>query len=171
MNPVVKYILEVLILIFLQVLVVNQIDLGALGSWFSPVVFTLFILTLPFNLSPGWLMLIAFATGVTVDVFTDTLGMHGSAALVLAFLRPYLLKLLAPREGFDETKRPGIYTMGLTQFITYAGSLLLIYHIWFFTVEVLRFSGFHIILLKSFISSVGAILIILLIQYLTLKRS
>ena len=41
-----------------------------------------------------------------VDVFKSTPGMHASAMVVLGYSRPYLLKLIEPREGFDVLKLP-----------------------------------------------------------------
>ena len=115
-------------------------------------------------------MLLAFFIGLSLDVFKSTPGMHASAMVVLGYARPYLLKIIEPREGFDVLKSPSIYSMRKNIYYLYVGAGAFVFHLWFFTVEVMRFSDFHIVLLKSFCSSIVSALLIILIQYLSVKR-
>ena len=46
-------------------------------------------------------MLWAFFFGLTIDVFSDTPGMNAAATVLLAFLRPSLLRLFTPRDNQD----------------------------------------------------------------------
>lgn len=170
MTHPIKYIAKFFGLILLQVLIIDRIQLGAASPYFTPFIYPLFILTLPITMSPWTLMLLAFITGVTIDLFEDTIGMHASSMVVLAFFRPYILNLLAPREGFDATKEPSIFSMETNRFIAYILLLLFIFHLWFFTLEILRFSGFHITLLKAVISTLSGTILILLLQFLTIKK-
>ena len=101
MNPIVKYVLQFIVLILLQVLVVDQISLGYASQFIIPSIYFLFVLMLPLTVSNGMLMFLAFFIGMMIDVFKSTPGMHASAMVVLGYSRPYLLKLIEPREGFD----------------------------------------------------------------------
>jgi len=170
MNPIVKYIMQFVVLVLLQVLVVDQINLGVASQFIIPSIYFLFVLMLPHTISNGMLMLLAFAIGITVDVFKSTPGMHASAMVVLGYSRPYLLKIIEPREGFDVLKTPSIYSMRKNIYVVYVGVAALVFHLWFFTIEVMRFSDFHIVLLKTLCSSVVSALLIILIQYLSVKR-
>ena len=60
MNPIVKYVLQFIVLILLQVLVVDQISLGYASQFIIPSVYFLFVLMLPLTVSNGMLMLLAF---------------------------------------------------------------------------------------------------------------
>ena len=170
MNPVLKYILQFIVLVVLQVLVVDYIKLGYISQFVVPSVYFLFILSLPHGMSNGLLMVLAFSIGITVDMFKSTPGMHASAMVVLAYSRPYLLKLVEPRDGFDITKNPSIYSMKRNLYFVYIGTASLLFHLWFFTIEVMRFSDFHIILLKTLLSSIASLLLIVLMQFLTAKK-
>ena len=170
MNPIVKYVLQFIVLILPQVLVVDQISLGYASQFIIPSVYFLFVLMLPLNVSSGLLMFLAFFIGMMVDVFKSTPGMHASAMVFLGYSRPYLLKLIEPREGFDILKSPSIYSMRKSIYLVYLSLASLVFHLWYFTVEVMRFSDFHVILVKTLFSSIISVLLIILMQYLTVKR-
>ena len=170
MNPIIKYVLQFIVLILLQVLVVDQISLGYASHFIIPAVYFLFVLMLPLTVSNGMLMFLAFFIGMMVDVFKSTPGMHASAMVVLGYSRPYLLKLIEPREGFDVLKPPSIYSMRKGIYFGYVSLAAVVFHLWYFTLEVMRFSDFHVILLKTLCSSITSSLLIILAQYLTVKR-
>ena len=115
-------------------------------------------------------MLLAFLIGMMVDVFKSTPGLNASAMVMLGYFRPYLLKLIEPREGFDVLKTPSIYSMRKSIYLGYVSLASMVFHLWYFTLEVMRFSDFHLILLKTLCSSIISVLLIILAQYLTVKR-
>ena len=170
MNPIVKYLLQIIVLILLQVLVVDQISLGYASQFIIPSVYFLFVLMLPLTISNGVLMLLAFLIGMMVHVFKSTPGLNASAMVMLGYFRPYLLKLIEPREGFDVLKTPSIYSMRKSIYLGYVSLASMVFHLWYFTLEVMRFSDFHLILLKTLCSSIISVLLIILAQYLTVKR-
>ena len=82
-----RYILIFILLLLIQLLVLNNINLG---GYINPYVYLLFILLLPYG-TPRWvLLLVGFFTGLVVDYFSNTLGLHASATLILAFFGPSL---------------------------------------------------------------------------------
>jgi len=170
MNIITKHIVRFIGLLLFQVLILNQLEFGAISPYITPLVYILFVLMEPVNVRPWVLMMSAFIMGLCVDVFSNSLGMHASAAVVIAYLRPYLLQFITSRDGFEEGKELNLHNMGLTRYIYYAGALLFINHFWFFIIEVLRFSGLHIHFLKAITSSIVALLIVILLQYLFIKR-
>ena len=170
MNSIFKYVLQFIVLILLQVLVVDQISLGYASQFIIPSVYFLFVLMLPLTISNGALMLLAFLIGMMVDIFKSTPGLNASAMVMLGYFRPYLLKLIEPREGFDVLKTPSIYSMRKSIYLGYVTLASMVFHLWYFTLEVMRFSDFHLILLKTLCSSIISVLLIILAQYLTVKR-
>ncbi len=166
LNNAIRNSMRFVFLVLLQGLVLNQIDLG---GYLNPYLYLMFLLMLPFE-TPKWLLLIlGFVTGIVIDAFTNTLGMHTSACVLLAFVRPYLLQLIAPREGYEFGMQPFIQHMGLAWYITYAGILVLVHHSCFFFLEVFRFSDFFTTLLRILGSGAFTLLLIILSQYLIFK--
>lgn len=159
--------LRFLFLVALQGLILNNV---LFSGYINPYVYVLFILMLPFEIPVWLLLLLGFITGLSVDFFTGTIGMHTSAAVFMAYCRIFVLKLLVPREGYDSTNKPSIADMGFLWFLFYSGLLVLLHHLWLFQVEAFRFSALPQSLLKTLLSSIFTIALIFLIQLLLYRR-
>ena len=158
-----KHIFRFILLVLLQVLIVQNIYLS---TYIILLPYILFIILLPFETHKLLLLLVSFVLGCTIDFFHDSSGLHASACTLMAFARYYVLKYMSPREGYEATLKPTVDDMGLQWFITYAGSLVLIHHFFFFYLEVFRFSEFFRTLLRVILSSIGTFVFIYLIQFL-----
>jgi hypothetical protein len=154
-------------LILLQVLILNNIQFS---GYINPYLYVLFIILLPFE-TPKWLILVlGFLLGFSIDLFSNTIGMHTFATVLIAFLRPYILKFIAPREGYETGTRPNLKFFGFEWFFKYAIILVLIHHFSLFFIEAFTFHQFFATLLRVILSSMFTLLLIVLSQYLTLKR-
>ena len=167
MRLLINNILRFIFLILLQVLVLNNMQFSGL---INPYLYVLFILLLPFEM-PNWIvLLLGFITGLCIDVFSDTLGLHTSATVLMAFLRPFVLSVMAPRDGYDSGSTPNLYLYNFGWFLRYIITLIFIHHFVLFYLEVLRFSDFFITLLRVILSSIFRILLVLLIQIFMYKK-
>jgi len=158
-----RNVLRFIILVLLQVLVVKNIPFN---SYFIPFPYLLFILLLPFETLPIIVLAAAFILGLTIDVFYDLQGVHTTACVIIGFLRTYILKLIAPREGYETSMKPTLQYMGFIWFLSYAGILILIHHLFFFTLQVFGFNHFGITLLRVLASAATTFLFIYIIQFL-----
>lgn len=162
-----RYILLFVLLITLQVLVFNNINLS---GYINPYIYVLFILLLPFSI-PNWvLLIIGFFTGFTVDYFMNTLGLHTSASLILAFVRPTILSGMSYRDDLNRFDSPGIGSSGLEWFLRYAVIAVLIHHTSLFILETFSFYYFHITLIRILLSSLFTTLFIVLFELLRSGR-
>jgi rod shape-determining protein MreD len=162
-NEIIRNIVRFLTLVLLQVLIVQNIRLGAYIILFP---YVLFILLLPFETPKLAVLAIAFFTGLSIDIFYDTAGLHAATCTLIGFLRYYILKLLAPREGYDAGLSPTIESMGSVWFITYSGLIIFIHHLCFFYLEIFRFNEFFSTLLRVILSSVCTFALVYVIQFL-----
>lgn len=153
-----------LIFMVLQVLVFKNFVLFEVGFSF---VYLICLLLLPIEFGFLSVMFLAFGTGLIVDIFSNSLGIHASACVVLAFVRPFWLKVITPRSGnYEVNVLPTVHSYGASWFISYAFPLLLIHNIVFFFIEA---GGFHFLgptILKIIVSSCLSLVFILSIQYL-----
>lgn len=164
-STVLANILRFVLLVLLQVLVLDHLDVA--NGFMVPYLYVLFLLMLPIEL-PAWAQLTLGAiTGLTLDLFSSTPGMHMSACVLMMYVRINLLRLLAPREGYEFGTRPTLPRMGFAWYVTYAGILILVHHLWLFMVEVHRFDGFFGTLLRAVLSAVFTFALCLLAQFLT----
>jgi hypothetical protein len=125
---------------------------------------------MPFTTRPIALLLLSFAAGFIIDWYTNSFGLHSSAAVLLAYVRPRLYKILEPREGYDVLRKPLLRDMGRSWFITIYLFGLVIHHFWFFTLEIFKFSEVLFILRKTLLSAVASFVIIGLVQIIFFKK-
>ncbi|MEE4178532.1 MAG: rod shape-determining protein MreD [Bacteroides sp.] len=138
-----RHIIQFIILVVIQVTVLNNIRFG---GYVNPYVYVLFVLLLPIDI-PGWLLLAsAFVMGLTIDLFSDTQGMHAAATVFLAFTRPGVIRMITGRWDFDPGTIPSISSMGVRWIVLYSIVLVFIHHSLLFFLEIFRFSEFFITL-------------------------
>lgn len=125
-----------------------------------------FLLILPIDTPKLLLMLIGMATGLVIDIFYDTLGIHTAACVLVAFLRPHIINILTPRGGYDAGAHISLSTLGFQWVTTYAALLILIHHLVLFFLESWGFHIFFFTLLKAICSALFTLTVFLLFQYL-----
>lgn len=161
-NVIIRNIIRFFLLVLVQVLIIKNIELG---RFINPFVYVLFIVVLPFE-TPKWLLLcIAFILGITIDMFYDTAGMHAAACVFMAYLRPGVLKLFSPRDGYEFGTQPTIQYLGIPWFLSYAGILIVLHHLILFYIEVFRFSEFFSTFFRVLVSSIFTMLLVVISQY------
>jgi rod shape-determining protein MreD len=162
-----KNILQFIFLVLVQVLIFNNIELG---GYLNPYVYVLFILLLPFD-TPRWLLLIiGFMLGLSVDILSETMGMHTSATVLMAFLRPSVLSMFSPREGYEKGSLPRIHFYGIQWFVQYTLVLVFAHHAMLFLTEIFRIQDFFHILLRIILSTLFSVSIISLSQYFVFRK-
>jgi rod shape-determining protein MreD len=140
-----------------------------LGGYVNPYLYILFILMLPFE-TPVWLvLLLSFIMGLCIDMFLNTMGMHAFATVLMGYCRSHLLRLLAPREGYEFGKAPSLFYLGYGWYFSYAGIMVALHHFTFFYIEVFRFTEFFYTFFRFLASSLFTMFLITLSQYLMYK--
>jgi rod shape-determining protein MreD len=162
-----RNIIRFVVLVLVQILILNNVQIS---GYIIPNFYILFILLLPFE-TPKWmLLLLAFTLGISVDLFTQTPGMHAAATVFMAFLRPGVLEMSAPRDGYESGSFPRIYYFGFQWFLRYAAILILAHHLVLFYIEVFRFAEFFSTLLRVLLSSSFSLVLIMLSQYFIYRK-
>lgn len=162
-NSWLKYPVRFAALLLLQVLVLNNLNLG---GYIHPLVYVLFILLLPVQMNKNLVLVIAFFTGLTVDYFANTLGLHAGSSVFLAYLRPGVLNLFFKPVDFSQHEELGVKKIGWGGFFRYTIVLVFFHHLALFAFETLEFSNFHITLLRigasTLVTTVGILMIMML---------
>lgn len=150
-------------LILFQVLILNNIQLS---GYLNPFLYVLFLLMLPFEMADWVVLLLGFLLGIMLDMFTDTLGMHTTACVFMAFMRKNVLRFMSPREGYESGKNPNFRDMGISWFLIYSGILVSAHHFILFFFEAFRLTDFFYTLLKIIFSALFTLTAILITQLL-----
>lgn len=162
-SRILRFGLIFILLILLQVLLFNNIQFS---GYVNPYVYIMFILLLPIEI-PAWLLLIiSFFTGLIIDLFAGTPGMHTSATVLAGFVRPFILRIISPRDGYEPGANPSILIYGFKWFLIYTSIIVIIHHTALFYLEVFRFTDFLRTLLRVLLSSLFSIIFIVLLEYI-----
>ena len=145
-----KYIAHFIFLVLLQGIVLNNIQLFGYANVF---IYIIFLITLPCDFSRGWTLIIGFLLGLSIDIFSNTFGIHAFATVCAALARIYLLKFFAPRNDRYAEIIPSIASFGLGSFFKYCLLMVLIHHTILFVIDYFSFVDFFDIALHILLSS------------------
>lgn len=125
-----------------------------------------FLLLLPVETNPMFLMIAGFGMGLFIDMFYDSAGMHAFACVGVMYLRNFWLARVTPQGGYDNGATPGIALGGLQWFIIYAVPLIFVHHALLFFIEAGGVQYFWFTVMKVFFSTVYTMVTVLIVQYL-----
>jgi len=136
----------------------------------TPYLYIILILLIPFE-TPGWLLLLlAFFIGLSIDIAQDTGGAHAASSVFAAFLRPFILKVIAPRDGYEAGTSPTLLSMGASWFMMYSIIIIIIHQLVYTYIEAFTFVGFFYNLLNVILVSVFTFIIVFLSQFLIFRK-
>jgi hypothetical protein len=155
MNKFVTHIIRFVVFVLVQALILNHLEFG----WgILIMVYPLFIFLLPNDLKITFSLIIAFSMGFAIDLLSDTFGIHASALVVFAYLKPLVFARFAKQDNYENLKEANIYTMGTSWFIYTFGILLFFHHLWFFLFEIANFGEIIYIFQKTVLSLIVSFL-------------
>ena len=142
-------------LVLVQVLIFNQVQFS---GFFNPYVYVLFIILLPLSTPRYAVLILAFLLGLTIDIFSNSLGIHSAATVFVAYVRPLIIRIISNRED-DKSDFPGLNQNKLSWFISYVLLMVLLHHTVLFYLEVYTFVNFLNTLYRVILSSIFSIII------------
>lgn len=158
-TDMLKWIGRFAFLALFQVFILNNIQLF---GYLNPYLYVLFILILPADTNRFYSLLWAFALGWTIDIAENSGGIHLSATLTLAFIRPYLLRLVSSSN--KELDRISLWTLGPSRFFTYVTVGVFIHHCWLFGLEAFSVREVVSIMTRTLVSVPITLLMIYIAQ-------
>ncbi len=158
--------LRFILLIIAQVLIFNHINF--LG-FINPYPYVLFILLFPIGDNRALLIALSFLLGITLDMFSNSGGMHAAASLVMAYSRPWVLRSVFGVAYEYNTIR--IANISFTERFIYITILVLIHHFVLFLLETFNVSDILYIFKKTLFSSIFTLILCLIfITLFSVKR-
>jgi rod shape-determining protein MreD len=158
--------LRLLLVLNIDIFVISRLEIGI---YFIPHIYFLSLLMLPVRTQKSWLLLFGFFSGLIMDVFMNTGGLHAAASTMTAFVRIFVLRFFLAPEDEDNNISPGLYNFGTRKYLIYSSILIFAHQLTFFSLEVFKTDAFFLILKKTLASSVLNILLLLFIQMLFMK--
>ena len=109
--------------------------------------------------------ILGFLTGLTLDVFVGSLGMHAAACLLIAYLRPTLISFITPKGGEFEVE-PNISLQGASWFLIYCSIATFIHHTAYFIIESGTFYNLFIAFIRIILSTAFSVLFMMMFLFL-----
>lgn len=165
MSDFLRNIIRLALFILIQVYVLNKIP--HLHRFITPYLYFLFILWLPFSVSRISLLIIGFLTGLILDYFMMTPGLHAAACTLVAYIRPFLINVLTPKDTSEFNYRePSAKAMLGAPYATYVFILTLLHHGYLVFLEWLNFGSFIDFVIKVISTTVISMLLIFTVELL-----
>lgn len=161
-----KYVIMFFVLVLIQVLVLNQVQFS---GYINPYLYVLFVMLLPLS-SPRYIVLpLAFLIGLTIDIFSNSLGVHAAATTFMAYFQPLIIRLISTHEE-DRSEFPGLKQNGFLWFLYYTIGMVVMHHFILFYLEIFSFQNFFHTLYRVILSSLFSIFVIVLSQFVIFRE-
>jgi rod shape-determining protein MreD len=148
-------------LVLIQVLLLNHVNFM---GYINPYLYPLFILVYPLTGDKTLLIFLSFILGLTVDIFSDSGGIHAAACVFIAWIRPVILKFAFGVSYQLNTLK--ISTAPLSKQIVYIITMVFFHHLILFSLEIFNVQRILLILKSTLFS--GAFTVILMIATILL---
>jgi rod shape-determining protein MreD len=159
-NNVLRTGLYFIVFVLIQVLVLNNIYYLRIAT---PFIYQYILIKQPIGISRTTMLLLAFATGLTIDIFSNTPGMHAAACTLVGFYRDGLIRLFNGKE-LPEGAYPSYAVLGVGGFLRYIIAFVLLHQIVLFLVESLTLFDPFFLTLRILSSSMLSIILIAIIE-------
>jgi rod shape-determining protein MreD len=150
-----------ILLIAAQVLIFNNFNLF---GYVNPYPYILFIMLYPVNGNRNVLLLTSFLLGITMDLFSNSGGVHAAACVLLAYARPFIFKFsFGLSYEYQTVRLDDVLTPERFSFILIA---VTIHHFTLFLLEEFSIAHFWEVLLRTLFSTIFSIVICIVLIYI-----
>lgn len=167
-SVITKNLWRLLLFVVVQAVVLQQVQSeSAVLNYISIFIYPLFLFLLPLKIPKTTLVLIGFGLGMLIDASYNSPGVHSAACLVTAFLRPTVLSIFEPREGYNVSLGLTIKSYGILWFLQYTATLLFIHLLIYFILDIFTPVYTLEIILRTIISFIFSLFLMIVYMLIT----
>jgi rod shape-determining protein MreD len=160
-SAVIMNFIRFFLLLTAQIVIFNNIDLF---GYINPFPYILFIILYPVNGNKPMLIISSFLLGITMDLFSNSGGVHAASCLILAYSRPYIFKFaFGLSYEYQTVKINDVLTPERFSFLLIA---VIIHHFSLFILEVFQLSSLWDILLRTILGTIFTLLMCIVLIYI-----
>jgi hypothetical protein len=109
--------------------------------------------------------------GLSLDYFMMTPGLHAAACVLIAYVRPFVINILTPKDISEFNYRePSPKSMGWTPYTVYVFILTLLHHGYMVLLEWLDFGRFLDFIIKVIATTGISMLLVLTVELIFPRR-
>jgi len=166
-REIINTILLFIGLILLQVIILNNINF--LG-YINPMLYVLFVFFYPIKKLDFTFLFLSFLLGLSIDFFLNSGGVNAAATLFMAYIRMPVIKGVLRRSELDYSSLI-FRKLKFSKSVSILSILILIHHFIVFQLEYFRLDSFFTIILKTILTGIFTLVLVLLsIVFFTKKK-
>ena len=166
MSKTIYFALLFLFIVLLQVLVLNNV---LFLGYVNPYLYIIFLFLFPLKKDRFRFLFIAFLLGLSIDVFSDSGGIHAFSTLTIAYFRLFFVKVFFSKYEVDYP----FFDLSLEPFgkkFNYVATLTLIHHFILFSFANFSFNNFSQVLINTMYSSIFTLVLYFPVVYIFSKK-
>tara|TARA_B100000780_G_scaffold77047_1_gene51987 strand:+ start:2255 stop:2758 length:504 start_codon:yes stop_codon:yes gene_type:complete len=166
MSKTIYFALLFLFIVLLQVLVLNNV---LFLGYVNPYLYIIFLFLFPLKKDRFRFLFIAFLLGLSIDVFSDSGGIHAFSTLTIAYFRLFFVKVFFSKYEVDYP----FFDLSLEPFgkkFNYVATLTLIHHFILFSFANFSFNNFSQVLINTLYSSIFTLVLYFPVVYIFSKK-
>lgn len=164
---IIRFVLRIVAFLAAQILLFNDLSLFDLAR---PFIYLAPLMMLPIRVVRWQGLLLAFSIGLTVDIFSYSLGIHAAATVFMFYIRDFLLhNIIGLGEEF-EGMEPHADLLGIGNYLLYIGIMVFTHHLLMLLLDRLSVFHFADFILSLFVNTFFTILILLITEMLFYYR-
>lgn len=166
MSKTIYFALLFLFIVLLQVLVLNNV---LFLGYVNPYLYIIFLFLFPLKKDRFRFLFIAFLLGLSIDIFSDSGGIHAFSTLTIAYFRLFFVKVFFSKYEVDYP----FFDLSLEPFgkkFNYVATLTLIHHFILFSFANFSFNNFSQVLINTLYSSIFTLVLYFPVVYIFSKK-
>lgn len=140
-------------LVLIQIFLIDNISLGI---YFHPLIYIAFLIILPLDTKPVWVVLLSALLGLTIDSMTGLGGLNVIATTATGFLRGSLLGVTSGHNTSTDDAIPSLYRLTNKNLAWFIALVILLHSSIYFLFEALSLHHIFRTLLRIILSGAGA---------------
>ena len=149
-----------------QILIFSRINFM---GYINPYVYVLYIILYPTKNNRALFIILSFLLGLTIDLFSDSGGIHAAASVFIAYVRPLILRF-----SFGvlyENYAIKFKNVDFGAKLTYMSLLIALHHMILFYLEIFSISKILLIFQKTLFSSIYTVILCFLLPIIFTKKN
>ena len=166
MSKTIYFALLFLFVVLLQVLILNNV---LFLGYVNPYLYIIFLFLFPLKKDRFRFLFIAFLLGLSIDIFSDSGGIHAFSTLTIAYFRLFFVKVFFSKYEVDYP----FFDLSLEPFgkkFNYVATLTLIHHFILFSFANFSFNNFSQVLINTLYSSIFTLVLYFPVVYIFSKK-
>lgn len=140
-------------LVLIQIFLIDNISLGI---YFHPLIYVGFLIILPLDTKPVWVLLLSALLGLVVDSMTGMGGLNVIATTATGFMRGTLLSITSGHNTSTDDSIPSLYRLTEKNLAWFIALVILLHSSIYFLLEALSLQHIFHTLLRVILSGIGA---------------